>query len=307
MDMTGKPVREKTKPSSPLALTRNWRGHLWGYFFILPNLLLTLVFFVYPLIDTIKLSFYDAGLGESTFIGLDNYIEIFKDSTFLHSLKNTFLYVIVIVPIIVIISFTLAGLMQNLHGRSKAFYRALFYMPVICTPVVLTMVWAWIFNMNNGLLNYIVGLLGIQPVEWLGTPSMAFIAICVIVITWSIGEPLILYLSAMESVPKEYYEAAEIDGASPIQRFFHITLPAIANTSLFVILTTTIAVFQIFVVIRLLTGGGPFNSTESLIFTIYRTAFSSVEFGVASAQSVVLFVIIMVISLVQLKFFKPKT
>lgn len=290
---------------------RGWasrmRSYLWGYFFILPNLLLTVIFFIYPLFEAVRLSFYRAGLAATEFIGFDNYVRLFQEQMFLRSIKNTFLFVLIIAPVVVVASFTLAAFMQNLHPRMKTTYRMLFYLPAVCTPVVLTMVWSWIYNMNTGLLNYIVGLFGSGPVQWLGSPSLAVLSICAVVITWSIGEPIILYLASMDAVPKEYYEAAEIDGASPLRRFFHITLPAIANTSLFVILTTTIAVFQIFVVIQLLTGGGPFYSTETLVFTIYRTAFVSVEFGLASAQSVVLFVIIMIISLVQLKFFKPKT
>ncbi|MFD0713535.1 carbohydrate ABC transporter permease [Paenibacillus sp. GCM10027626] len=286
--------------------SRQTRSFLWGYFFILPNLVLTLIFFIYPLFEAFRLSFYRAGLAATEFIGFDNYVRIFQEPMFVRSIGNTFLFVIIIVPVIVIASFSLAAFMQSLSPRMKTMFRMFFYLPAVCTPVVLTMVWSWMYNTNTGLLNYVVGLFGIGPVEWLGTPSMAIISICVVVITWSIGEPIILYLASMDSVPKEYYEAAEIDGASPFQRFLHITLPAIANTSLFVILTTTIAVFQIFVVIQLLTGGGPFYSTETLVFTIYRTAFVSVEFGLASAQSVILFLIIMVISLIQLKFFKPK-
>jgi len=283
------------------------RSYLWGYFFVLPNLLLTLVFFIYPLFEAVRLSFYRAGLAAAEFIGFDNYMRLFQEQMFLRSIKNTFLFVLIIAPVVVVASFSLAAFMQNLHPRMKTTYRMLFYLPAVCTPVVLTMVWSWIYNMNTGLLNYIVGLFGAGPVQWLGSPTLAILSISAVIITWSIGEPIILYLASMDAVPKEYYEAAEIDGASPLQRFFHITLPAIANTSLFVILTTTIAVFQIFVVIQLLTGGGPFYSTETLVFTIYRTAFVSVEFGLASAQSVVLFVIIMIISLVQLKFFKPNT
>jgi len=289
-----------------LNATRKWKSYMWGYFFILPNLLLSLIFFVYPLADTIRLSFYRAGLAAQQFVGLDNFIRIFQETAFLRSIQNTILFVLIIVPCIVFVAFILSAFMLRLAPRAKSMYRMFYYLPAICTPVVLTMVWSWIYNTNNGLLNYVTSLFGMPVMEWLGSPSMAIACICVTVITWSIGEPVILYLSSMESVPKEYYEAAQIDGARPVRQFIHITLPAIANTSLFVILTTTIAVFQIFVVIQLLTGGGPYFATETLMFTIYRTAFGSVEFGLASAQSVVLFVMIMFISLAQLKFFKPK-
>ncbi len=288
----------------PPSLSRKWKSHLWGYFFILPNLLLIILFFLYPLFEAFRLSFTDASIGPSSYIGLDNYARLFGDETFLRSLKNTLLFAVIIVPVIIVVSFTLAALMQNIGNGAKSLFRILFYVPTICTPVVLTMVWSWMYNTNTGLLNYLTGLIGFQPIEWLGSPSTAIAAMCVVVISWSIGQPLILYLSSMDAIPKEYYEAAQIDGARSLQRFRHITLPMVAHTSLFVIITTTISVFQIFVVIKLLTAGGPFYSTETLVYTIYRTAFSSTQFGLAAAQSIVLFLIIMVVSIVQLRFFK---
>lgn len=285
---------------------KKWKEYLSGYLFILPNLALIAVFLIYPLFETFRLSFYDADIQGETFVGLQNYITIFSDPIFINSIKNTFYFVLIVVPAVVIVSFTLAAMMRDLRQSSKSIFRIIFYLPVISTPVVMTMIWSWIYNTNYGILNYFRSLFGYAPTEIMGTPTSAIIALSVVVATWSIGQPIILYLASMDGIPKDYYEAADIDGASPLRKFFNITLPLVGHTTLFVTITTTIATFQIFVVIYLLTGGGPYFATETLVFTIYRTAFTSYEFGKASAQGVVLFVIIAIIALVQLRLLRSK-
>jgi multiple sugar transport system permease protein len=307
MEVKTKTNYETSTQIKPKLNLKKWKKYIPGYLFILPNLIFVCVFLIYPLFETFKLSFYDASINTSTFVGLQNYVEIFNDDVFLNSVKNTFYFALLIVPIIVVAAFTLAAIMKDLRPKAKSFFRTLFYLPVISTPVVLTMVWAWMYDTNFGIINYFTSLLGFSPFEWLGSPTTAVIAIALVVSTWSLGQPIILYLASMDGIPKELYEAADMDGAGPMRKFFNITLPLVANTSLFVTITTTIAVFQIFVVIYLLTGGGPYYSTETLVFTIYRTAFTSLEFGKASAQGTVLFIIIMIISLIQLKFIKSKT
>ncbi|MBO9605808.1 MAG: sugar ABC transporter permease [Paenibacillaceae bacterium] len=285
---------------------RGWREPAWGYAFILPNLALIALFFLYPLFNTFRLSLFQANMSGETFIGLDNFKSLFADDVVLNSLKHTFYFALIIVPIIVALSFTVAGMMKDLRPSSKALFRIVFYLPVVSTPVVVTMIWAWMYNVNFGILNYLLSLLHLGPVQWLGTTSGAFFSIVIVVVTWSVGQPIILYLASMDGISKDLYEAAELDGAGPLRKFFAITLPLIANTTLFVSVTTTISTFQIFVVIHLLTRGGPYFSTETLVYTIYRTAFTSTEFGAASAQGVVLFVIIMVIALVQLRLIRSK-
>jgi len=300
---------EKTRRT--LATSRVTGAHkrkevLSGYLFILPNLLLIALFFLYPLVRTFELSLFKADITSKQFVGLQNFTEIFKDSVFLNSLKNTFVFALIIVPVIVVVSFTIAGLMKDLRPSSKTIFRMIFYLPVVSTPVVLTMVWSWMYNTNIGILNYVVSWFNLGPYEWLGSPATAIIAIAVVVITWSLGQPIILYLASMDGISKELYEAADLDGAGPFRKFFKITLPLITNTTLFVSITTTISTFQIFVVIHLLTSGGPYYSTETLVYTIYRTAFTSLEFGKASAQGTILFLIIMIISLVQLRLIRSK-
>jgi len=282
------------------------RSTLWSYFFIAPNFIFLSLFLIYPLFYTIYLSFFDADIYSRKFVGFGNYAEIFKSSLFLQSFANTFYYILLIVPATVVISLLFAALMQGLNKSAKSLYRLIFYLPVVSTPVVLSLVWSWMYNPSIGIVNYLASLIGLENVNVLETQFSALLALSVIVITWMIGQPIILYLSAMDGVSKELYEAADIDGANPVQQFITITLPMISYTTLLIVITSTISVFQIFVVIHLITNGGPFHGTESLVYTIYQTAFISLDFGTASAQSVVLFLIILMIAFVQFKLLKTK-
>ncbi|MDF2959527.1 MAG: transporter permease [Paenibacillus sp.] len=282
------------------------RQKLWGFAFIFPNLILLLGFMVYPLIHTFYLSFQEADIYGSAFVGLNNYVSLMKDEAFWRSFMNTFYYVLIIVPSAVAVALTLAALMQDLHTKSKALFRLVFYLPVVSTPVVLTLVWSWMYNPSFGIFKYMAEMTGFSMGDVFATRLSAILALSVVVITWMIGKPLILYLSAMDGVSKELYEAVEIDGAGPVRAFFKITLPMIMHTTLLIVVTSTINVFQIFVVIHLMTGGGPFHSTESLVYTIYKTAFVGMQYGMASAQSVILFFIVLIITLVQFRLMKSK-
>ncbi|SDD07229.1 multiple sugar transport system permease protein [Paenibacillus sp. UNCCL117] len=282
------------------------RNLLWSYLFIGPNLLFLLMFLIIPLFYTIYLSFFQADIYNSAFIGLDNYRGLFKETLFLKSFMNTFYFVLIIVPCVVVFSLIVAAMMQGFHTHAKSFFRLMFYLPVVSTPVVLSLVWSWMYNPSYGIVKYFAELIGFGAVDVFSGQLSAILALSGIVITWMVGQPIILYLSAMDGVSKELYEAAELDGAGPVRAFFSITLPMIAHTTLLIVVTSTISVFQIFVVIHLLTSGGPYHGTESLVYTIYRTAFISLEFGKASAQSVILFMIILVISLLQFRFMKSK-
>ncbi|WP_248927820.1 carbohydrate ABC transporter permease [Paenibacillus hamazuiensis] len=282
------------------------RNTLWSYLFIGPNLLFLTAFLVIPLFYTFYLSFFEADIYKSSFVGFSNYSKLFGEELFRKSFANTFYFVLIIVPCVVILSLVVAAFMQGFHKHAKSFFRLVFYLPVVSTPVVLSLVWGWMYNPSFGIVKYFGELLGFGAVDVFSTQLSAILALSGIVITWMVGQPIILYLSGMDGVSKELYEAADIDGAGPVKQFFSITLPMIAHTTLLIVVTSTISVFQIFVVIHLLTSGGPFHGTESLVYTIYRTAFVSLEFGKASAQSVILFFIILVISLLQFRMLRSK-
>lgn len=283
---------------------RQW---MWSYFFIGPNLLFLTVFLVLPLVYTFYLSLFEADIYKSSFVGFENYRLLFGEELFRKSFVNTFYFVLLIVPCVVIMSLIIAACMQGFHKLSKSFFRLVFYLPVVSTPVVLSLVWGWMYNPSFGIIKYFSELLGFGAVDVFSGQLSAILALSGVVLTWMVGQPIILYLSGMDGVSKELYEAAEIDGAGPLRTFFSITLPMISHTTILIVITSTISVFQIFVVIHLLTGGGPFHGTESLVYTIYQTAFVSLAFGKASAQSVILFIIILIISLLQFRFMNAKT
>ncbi|MEK3917948.1 sugar ABC transporter permease [Paenibacillus sp. FSL H7-0331] len=283
-----------------------FRDGAWGYFFILPNLFFLALFLIYPLLRTFYLSLFEADIYLKTFVGFNNYISLFHEERFVKSFVNTFYFVIIIVPITVGISLIFAAMMQGFHKHAKSFFRLVFYLPVVSTPVVLSLVWAWIYNPSFGIFNYFLREFGFQPIDVFSNQLTAILALAAVVITWMIGQPIILYLSSMDGISKDLFESAEMDGANSIQTFIKITLPLIANTTILIVITSTISVFQIFTVVYLLTKGGPFHGTESLVYTIYQTAFIDLEFGKASAQSVVLFFIIMLIAVLQFRILRSK-
>ncbi|MBI3962887.1 MAG: sugar ABC transporter permease [Deinococcus sp.] len=275
----------------------------WGYYFITPTYLLTVLFAVAPVVMGVYFSLYRTVRGQSRYVGFDNYLRLFREEAFQRAIENTLYFVLLIVPLALAISLFLAVLVSPLGTKAQTFFRIAFYLPVVASPVVLSLVWLWIYNPVYGLLNYLLKLVGLPPRTWLSDLGTALPGLAVIVITWSIGQPLILFLAAIGAVPRDYYEAAIIDGGNAWQRFWHITLPLIQPTTLFVLITNTIGVFQIWVVIHLMTQGGPFYATQSLVYLLYQKAFVAGRFGEASALGVLLFVIIMAIAYIQFRFF----
>ncbi|GIP31915.1 carbohydrate ABC transporter permease [Paenibacillus sp. J2TS4] len=264
----------------------------WAYFFLLPAYFFFVIFTLLPLIQGVGFSFYDVKLNTREFVGLQHYIALYHDDAFWKALINTLLITLGVVPAVVVISILVAVVVYPLNKHVQTFFRMSFYMPVVASGVVLSMVWVWIYNPTYGLLNYLIGLVGLEPVAWLGTPGKALVSIIIVVITLVLGQPIILYLAALGGIPQDLQEAAMIDGANSRQRFFRITLPLLKPTTLFVMVTQTIAVFQVFVVIMLLTNGGPANGTQTIVYRIYQTAFDFFNFGYASALGVVMLVIV---------------
>lgn len=276
----------------------------WGFFFIFPFLLLFLVFEIYPFLDAIYLSLFDYGVGRHEWIGLDNYKYLLQDEVFRKAMLNTFLIVLGVVPISVIFSIVTANLVIHKSAQAASFFRASFYLPIVTSQVILSITWLWIYNPVTGVANYALSVFGIEPVMWLSDSNFALPALILVVITWCVGQPIILYLAALGNIPADYYEASSIDGATPIQQFWKITLPLLKPTTLYVLVTSTIGAFQTFVVVQLLTGGGPSYGTTTIMYLLYETAFKYGKLGLASAMGVVLAVIISVFSIIQFKFFK---
>ncbi len=285
-------------------LTRELKRSWSGYLFIAPGYFAFIAFMLIPILFAIGLSFYKSSFNISArqFVGFAQYIQLSKDPVFKSALINTVNYVLVIVPSTVIISLFIALLIDPLGPKLQGFFRGAFYIPGVAGGVVLSVVYLWIFNPVYGLLNYMLGLVGIKPILWLATAPHSFQAVVAVVLTFTIGQPIILFLAGLAGISQDILDAATVDGASNLQKVFYIRLPLLRPVLLFVLATQTIQVFQLWEVIYMVTGGGPFNSSTSLVYLIYQTAFIGANYGKASAIGVILMLIIMVFTLLQMRF-----
>lgn len=284
------------------AKNSTYRGWITSYLFLTPALLFFLIFLVYPMIKGVYMSFFDYDITSFEFIGFENYITLYHDKTFHKSMINTILIVIVAVPVVIIFSLFVSMAVYKKSEWVRSFFRGVYYLPAVTSVVSVTVVWGWIYHPNYGVLNYITGLFGIDPISWLGDTKTALMAITVILITTSVGQPIILYVASLGNIPTSYIEAAEIDRATPWQIFQKIIWPLLMPTNLYVIVITTINSFQIFALIQLLTSGGPVYSTSTVMYGVYEQAFLLGNFGLASAMGVILAVIIGIFSIIQFKY-----
>ena len=280
-----------------------------SYLFLLPFLMFFFLFVVYPMFMCVWTSFFDATMGrEDIFIGLDNYKTLFKDPVFWVALRNTAVIVIVSVPVTCGFSLWVASVISKMHVAATSLFRCIFYLPVVTGSVAVTMVWKWMFNYSQGIFNYIgteTGLLE-KGINWLGDPKYALGCIILILLTTSVGQPIVLYVSALDNVDKSLVEAAEVDGATPMQAFWKIKWPQMMPTTLYILVITTINSFQCFALIQLLTYGGPRNSTMTIMFYIYHNAFKLYKYGYGNAMGVILAIIIAIRSAVQFRMGKEK-
>lgn len=280
-----------------------------GYLFMLPFLLFFVGFVVYPMFMCIYTSFFDATMNrDDIFIGFQNYIDLFNDPVFWTALKNTLIIVVVSVPVTCAFSLWIATLISKMHVTATSAFRCIFYLPVVTGSVAVTMVWKWMFNNYYGILNYLgkgVGLLD-KNVNWLGDPKYALGCIILILLTTSVGQPIVLYVSALDNVDKSLVEAAHVDGATETQSFWKIKWPQMMPTTLYILVITTINSFQCFALIQLLTSGGPKNSTMTIMYYIYYNAFKQYRYGYGNAMGVILAIIIAILSAVQFRMGKEK-
>ena len=265
--------------------------------FVLPALTGTLIFIVIPVFFSFYLSFcrWDL-LSDIKFIGLKNYIELLSSPAFGLIIKNTFIFAVSTAVIAIIIPLVLAAVLNN-KIRGTEFFKTAYFLPFITPMIVIAIAWEWIFDPNNGLLNYILK----ANINWLYDTKTAMLAL-IIVSAWKlIGYNMVIFLSGFSSVNPNLYEASKIDGANEIQTFFKITLPLLSPTIFFVLVITTISSFQVFDLIYLMTQGGPMNSTNVLVYWIYKNAFEFFNIGEASAGAYILFLIILLLTIVQWK------
>lgn len=276
----------------------------WGYFFILPKYIFFLVFVGFPVIWAFVLSFQEFQVFDTVWVGFGNFVRVFQSELFWIAFWNTLKYTVVVVPAMVLTALFLASLIFPLSPRMQTFYRAAYYLPTVTSVLVLAMVWRWMYNPSYGLLNYLLSLFGIPPVNWLGSSATAMWSIILMTVLTPPGVGVIMYLAAMGSIPEEVYEAARIDGAGFFRRWWHITVPLLKPTTLYLVVLETIGSFQVFTQVLMMTQGGPGHSTTTLVTLIYDTAFRDFKFGQAAAQSMVLFAVTMLIAWVQFRFLR---
>lgn len=274
------------------------------YFFLAPMLVLFAVFMIYPIIDSLILSFQDFTEGNYVFCGLQNYITMFHDPVFWKSLKNTFIYLAVQVPVMVVLSLLLGVLVEQAFLKFRSGFRMSIFLPSVTALVAYAIVFKLLFNTDFGLVNHALTALGFDGVDWLNTVWGARSAI-IIGITWRwTGYNTIIMIAGLKNIPMELYESAEIDGASFFQKFVYITVPMVKSIIVFVSITSTIGTLQLFDESFILTNGGPNNATITIGHYLYNTGFSYYKFGYAAAISYALVVIIGVLSFVQFRITK---
>lgn len=284
-----------------MKLKRTLQENLTGYMFITPQMALFLIFMLFPIFEGIRLSLYDVGYGGNTFVGLDNYKELLGDPVFIQALVNTVIFVVAIVALTVVFGLFVAASIFDKNAKYVSVIRGSYYIPVMVSMVVMSMIWSFLLSPANGLIPYIGREIGFENLNLLGNKSTVLWVIIFVTFAGNVGQAIILYVAAMIGVPKELFEAAEVDGANRFQTIWHILIPSIKGTTIYIIVLNIINVLKIFVVIQLLTGGGPDNKSMTLMFFLYTNAFKYNRLGLASAVGVIMLVVALVISLPQLR------
>lgn len=277
---------------------------LWALIFLSPALLLLAVFLLGPVFASIVLAFHEWDLlTPPTFIGFKNFTYLVTDPDFTAALKHTLSFIIGYTPSVIILGLITALIMnQKIPGRS--ILRAFFFLPVVSSWVAVALLWRWLLNPKFGLINFILGLAGITGPSWLYDPNWAMEAIIMTSVWKDIGFVMMIFLGGLQNIPRNYYEAASIDGAGPLRRVAAITIPLLSPTTFFVLTISLINSFQVFEQVWVMTQGGPAGATTVLVQQIYLYAARYGEMGYASAQSIVLFLLIFLVTVFQMKFQK---
>jgi len=287
----------KWQRMSPAARREAWAGYL----FISPWLIGFVVFVVGPMIASFFISFTRWNIvGDPSWVGIDNYRRILtSDPDFVQALKVTFKYALIYLPLVTVLGLAMAmALNSKLKGVSV--FRTMFYLPYVVPGIAATLIWVWILNPRFGLLNTVLGWIGMEGPNWLGNPNTALYGIIMISL-WGVGGSAIIYLAGLQNIPDHLYEAATVDGASAAQKFRHITIPMLTPVIFFQLIIALIGVFQTFTSSFVATKGGPLKSTFFYMLYIYNKAWESLRMGYASALAWILFVIILVITLLVLR------
>ena len=279
----------------------SFRSEKSAYLMILPSYLIFLIIILIPIGWTFGMSFTDYNFKTFHFVGIQNYLAIFKDELFLKSIVNTVWYsVLTIIPSMVLSLLLAIFLNAKIPGRG--IFRTFFYLPHILSMVAVAMAWSYLYNTQAGIINKALNAIGIASVGWLSDGKMAMISVAIMSVWASLGYYTLLNLSGLQSIPAYLYEAAAIDGATPIQQFFYITIPSLRPTTFFIFVMACIASFEVFGQVYIMTNGGPLNSTTTIAHQVYLNGFQYYKMGYASAEAIILLVIILAITIVNMKF-----
>ncbi|MEU6507144.1 sugar ABC transporter permease [Streptomyces sp. NPDC046942] len=293
-----------TKRASDVSVSpprRRSRYTLAPLVLIAANVVLFALFFVWPAVIGLVYSFTNyTGVGAFQFIGLDNYSNLFGDSSFYDALTRTLLYTVLFVPLNFALSLLIANVLVSKHAKGTSVARVVFFIPWLLSPIVVGVLWRWLFGENFGLVNYVVEKLGGHAIPWQSNADLSLLVV-VMAASWAwTGFSMLLFIAAIKNVPVSYYEAAALDGAGPWRQFISITLPSIAPTSFIVILLNTINAMKEYPLFVSLNNGGPGTSNNLLVQYIYQTGFQRGQIGYASAASFVLMLILMAVAIIQL-------
>jgi multiple sugar transport system permease protein len=306
------PARAEAQASPRAPLVRARRplrvpGARAAILFLAPALTAIVVFFVLPIAAALVMSFSDFdiyALGNPAYarlVGVENYLALSQDPRFWRALVNTFYFVLVGGPLTVVVALSAAMLLNSRLVRFKSFFRLVYFAPVVTTLVAVAVVWRYLYHPRFGLLNYLLGATGIPPIDWLGDPLWAMPAIILMAVWKNFGFSMLIFIAGLQNIPGELYEAAHVDGATGWQRFRHVTLPMLAPTFLFIGIITMIGYFQVFAEPYIMTQGGPVDSTLTVVLLLYEQGFRWWNMGFAAALAFMLFLVILVFTLIQLR------
>jgi ABC-type sugar transport system permease subunit len=292
---------------TPFWRRANFRRGVTGWLFAAPILIYFTIFVFGPILASLVMMFYDwngfGPLSQAKFVGLSNMQEVLRDDKFLGSFRNTFMYAVIVVSSGIIFGLLLA-LVLNGVTNFVGFVRSTYYLPVMLPMTAMSLLWGLMYQPRYGFLNQVLAMMDIPPVRWLINPNTALLSICLMVVWKGLGWYMVIFLAGLKSIPEEFYEAAKVDGATYWQRFWGITLPLLKPTLLFVFVVTVIGSLQVFTPIYIMTQGGPANATSVVVYWVYLTAFQFLRLGYASTQVGLLFLVILVITLIQLRIFR---
>lgn len=285
-------------------MKRKIKHWVWGYFFVAPTIIGLLVLNIWPIIQTVVLSMQESlGFNRYQFVGMENYIKLLGDSEVWRGLKNTFIFSGISVPLGIFLSLLVAWLLcKPIKGSS--IYRIIFFLPMVAAPAAVIMVWSWIYNTEFGILNYLLGFLGIQKISWLNDTHYTMFSIILIAVWSSLGQQIIILIVAIKNVPKVYYEAAELDGANERNKFFRIMIPLVSPNLFFLMVTGFIGALGAFDLVYMIYGTGnseAVDSVKTIMYQYYRQAFVAQDKSYASAIAVATLLIILILTFVQMK------